>query len=178
MGQYYFPCILKDNKKTVISWVYSHDFSNGLKLMEHSYIGNEFVLAFESLIFNQPKRVVWAGDYADECKGRKTTLHTRCLDKLKVIPTIIPTNRQTRFIVNHTKGLFVDKKKVPKQKSHWNWQFHPLPLLTCQKGCNGRGGGDFRGDNELISSWAMDLISVQSKKPKGFKELIFDVKED
>ena len=49
MGQYYNAVILADNKKKVKAWVYSRDFSNGLKLMEHSYIGNNFVSAFESL---------------------------------------------------------------------------------------------------------------------------------
>jgi hypothetical protein len=43
--------------------------------------------------------------------------------------------------------------------------------------CNGKGGGDYRGSSELIGTWARDLISVSSKKPKGFKELIFNVKE-
>ena len=42
---------------------------------------------------------------------------------------------------------------------------------------NGRGGGDFHGSNELIGTWARDVISVAAKKPKGFKELIFDVTE-
>ena len=66
MGQYYKPCILGGNKKTVKAWMYSHEYDNGLKLMEHSYIGNSFVSAFESLIKNKPQRVVWAGDYADD----------------------------------------------------------------------------------------------------------------
>ena len=54
MGQYYNPTILADNKKTVVKWMYSHDYGNSLKLMEHSYIGNKFVAAFESLITNNP----------------------------------------------------------------------------------------------------------------------------
>lgn len=83
---------------------------------------------------------------------------------------------KARYLVNHDKQEFVDKTKVPKDKE--GWQIHPLPLLTCEG--NGRGGGDFRGENKLIGVWARNRISVVSKKsdiPKGFKELIFDVVE-
>ena len=38
MGQYYKPINLDDKQ-----WLYSHDFGDGLKLMEHSWIGNDFV---------------------------------------------------------------------------------------------------------------------------------------
>lgn len=65
MGQYYTPIILDEDGKIeyhLSSW----DFNNGLKLMEHSWLGNEFVAAVESLLAQEaPRRVVWAGDYAD-----------------------------------------------------------------------------------------------------------------
>ena len=54
MGQYYKPCVLKKNyknvKQPVISGLYSHEFGNGLKLMEHSWVGNNFVRAAMQLI--------------------------------------------------------------------------------------------------------------------------------
>lgn len=49
MGQYYKPIILSDDNK-VVAYMYSHDYDNGLKLMEHSYIGNNFVETFASLL--------------------------------------------------------------------------------------------------------------------------------
>ncbi len=65
MGQYYNPVILDEHGK-VEHWFNCYDFSNGAKLMEHSYIGNDFVAAVESLLAQEaPRRVVWAGDYAD-----------------------------------------------------------------------------------------------------------------
>ena len=175
MGQYFKPCILAANKKTVIKWVYSWDFNNGLKLMEHSYIENPFVSAVESLIWNKPERIVWAGDYADLCKQRKTNIFDRCRDANQVKPNVMVSTKESRFIINHSKGLYVDKNKVPKDKSNFGWKLHPLPLLTCEG--NGRGGGDFRGSVELIGKWARDVISVSATKPKDFKELIFDVTE-
>ena len=45
---------------------------------------------------------------------------------------------------------------------------------------NGRGGGDFRGESELVGSWARDVISVEATKsaiPKDYTELKFDLVE-
>jgi len=176
MGQYYKPVILADNKKTVKAWVYSHDFGNGLKLMEHSYIGNNFVSAFESLIKNNPQRVVWGGDYADHCIGLKTNTYDRCKDKNKVLPTDRPNTRETRYVVNHSRCFFVDKYNVKEIKDWKGTKIHPLPLLTC-KG-NGLGGGDFRGLNVWVGTWAGDIISVESKKPKGYTEITPNFNED
>ena len=183
MGQYYKPIILADNKKTVKAWVYSHDVKytfkrddgleiecgNGLKLMEHSYIKNEFVSAFESLIHNKPQRVVWAGDYAEICKGLKTNCYTRATDATKVLPKLRPNTRDTRYVVNHSKKQFVDKYAVSEIANWKGAKIHPLPLLTCEG--NGQGGGDFRGNNKYIGTWARDIISVQNHKPQGFKEI-------
>jgi len=194
MGQYYNPCILTENKKQVKAWVYSHDIKyklkrsdgsvieigNGLKLMEHSYLKNDFVMAFESLIVDNPENVVWCGDYANNVKGCKTNLYDRCKDDSKVTPSDKPNISKTRYVINHDKKEFVDKYKVVE--SEHGYKLHPLPLLTCNS--NGRGGGDFRVDNEmnqgnvkLIGKWAYNLISVSSKKPKGYKEIIFDLVE-
>jgi hypothetical protein len=65
MGQYYKP-ILMGKRYGVQGWLYSHDYDNGLKLMEHSYMGNNFVNAVLRKIDHQPMRVAWMGDYADE----------------------------------------------------------------------------------------------------------------
>ena len=140
--------------------------------MEHSWIKNPFVKSFESLIHNNPKRVVWAGDYADECKGLKTNVYDRCNDKLEVKPNELNIS-DSRFVINHSKKMFVDKTKVLDNDG---WKIHPLPLLTCEG--NLRGGGDFRGESDLVGSWARDLISVSKDLPNGYKELVFDLIED
>ena len=174
MGQYYKPVILEDNKKSVKQFMYSHDYHYGLKLMEHSYIGNNFVQTFERLILNNPQRVVWAGDYAEPCKGRKTTIYSRCVDKLKIEPIPRVNQKESRYIVNHSKKQFVDKTKLTIADG---WAIHPLPLLTCEG--NGQGGGDYFSENgkEFIGVWARDLISVESKKPNGYTEITPNFKE-
>ena len=172
MGQYWKPVILEKDKKTVVKWVYSHSYKSGLKLMEHSWIENNFVKAFETLITNNPQHVVWGGDYAEPEKKGGDNTYTRCTEKNEVKP-FVPTTTG-RFVVNHTKKLYVDKTKSPNKDG---WQIHPLPLLTC---CgNGRGGGDYRGNDTkgLIGSWARDLISIETEKPTGFNELKFNLTE-
>jgi hypothetical protein len=171
MGQYFHPCILTQNKRQVKTWLSPHAFGNGAKLMEHSWLTNNFVRAFESLIVDNPEIVVWCGDYADEVKGCKTNLYDRCTDEGEAIPT--PTEKEIRYVINHDKKEFVDKNNLIKDSE--GYCIHPLPLLTCNS--NGRGGGDFRGESPLVGKWAYDLISVSSKKPKDFKEIIFDLKE-
>ena len=175
MGQYYKAVILDKNKKKVNKWLYSHDFGSGLKLMEHSWFENEFVKSFERLILNKPEHVVWGGDYADKCKGLKTNVYDRCKDSNKVPKDeVYPVSvLASRYIINHSKKEYVDKTKIPDNDG---WYIHPLPLLTCEG--NGRGGGDFRGDSDLIGSWARDLISIGRDVPEGYKELIFDLVEN
>ena len=88
--------------------------------------------------------------------------------------SVAPLN--VKYLINHDKKQFVDKSKTPKDAE--GWQVHALPLLTCEG--NGRGGGDFRGDSPLVGVWARNKISVATRKsdiPKGFEEIIFDIKE-
>jgi hypothetical protein len=57
------------------------------------------------------------------------------------------------------------------------WRIHPLPLLTCEG--NGRGGGDYRGESDLVGRWSRDLISVEPvlAELEGYKEITFDLIE-
>jgi hypothetical protein len=83
---------------------------------------------------------------------------------------------KAKYLINYDKKEFVDKSKTPKDND--GWRIHPLPLLTCEG--NGRGGGDFRGESELIGRWSRDKIGVVTRKadiPKDFKEVIFDLTE-
>ena len=74
MGQYYKSIVLKndwENKRLPIrAALLPIDFDNGAKLMEHSYVGNDYVRAFIHLIdkLDEDKSgvpCVWCGDYAD-----------------------------------------------------------------------------------------------------------------
>ena len=64
MGQYWKPIFLSENNKPK-NYVYSHDFGSGLKLMEHSWMKNPLVRFVEKQLIDNPQKLVWAGDYAD-----------------------------------------------------------------------------------------------------------------
>ena len=159
--------------------------------MEHSWVGNPFVNVVEKLIaeggqwFGQ--RIVWAGDYADpevdedgnvimvmnDGKPHERNLYDICDENnIKVEQTKL---KMYRYVINETKKQFVDKTKIIDEDG---WKIHPLPLLTCIG--NGRGGGDYRGEdnNNVIGTWARDVITVSTRKPKKeYTEIVFDLVE-
>lgn len=73
MGQYFVPVVISDRENPKINMhFYSHVYGSGLKLMEHSYVGNGFVQAVELVLaLDGAQRVVWAGDYADPEPGTR-----------------------------------------------------------------------------------------------------------
>lgn len=205
MGQYYKTIILSDSvpeegKQEIIRFVISgHSYHNGVKLMEHSWLGNAFVAVIEWLI--SPKgmfhksRLVWAGDYADTEPIEQQNLHhiTEEYQEQNTYPHIIPPKdfnaNAYRYIINHTKREYVDKERV-KADAKLNetntvsryydeddcYIVHPLPLLVSEG--NGRGGGDYLGDNkDLCGIWARDVISVETDVPDGFTERVCGFRE-
>ena len=199
MGQYFQPCSLTSDKQNVKSYVYSHNIKSrwkgydgkmhisgeGLKLMEHSYLKNKMMLCVEALLIEggewHKTPIVWAGDssdpvrnemsYSDMCDSTDEGEHVA--RELIPKPLTAKQANEFKFIVNHTKKEFVDKKKV---KSFGGYKIHPLSLLTSLG--NGRGGGDFRGENEFVGTWATDVISIEKEIPTDFKEIVPNFKED
>ena len=171
--------------------VNSHDYGNGLKLMEHSYVGNDFVGVVEDLISEGGAwfgdRIVWGGDYADpekdengediqeeyEGKMYDVTLYSK-VGKNRITPDKATGERPT-FLVNLDTKEFVDLNKVREFEE--GWKIHPLPLLTCEG--NGRGGGDFhgKGNQKLIGKWARNRVIMQKTKPTEGKEIKFNLVE-
>lgn len=179
MGQYYHAGV-----KELKECVNGHDYMNGVKLMEHSWIGNNYVNVIEKLIAPNGKwfgqSLTWGGDYAEE-----DDVNPETYDLVKIKPNETDYH-YFRFLINETKKSFVDLDKVPATnkwidpdtKEKYNYRIHPLPLLTCNS--NGRGGGDFYGDdaNDLVGSWAGDVITVSDEQPSTeYTELIFDLVE-
>jgi len=180
MGQYYKPISMEKNQ-----YVYSHEYDNGLKLMEHSWIGNTFVGVVEDLIAEggawYGDRIVWGGDYADEESGTDQNLYCMCeRDEDKITPAV--TKNKYRYVLNLDTKEYVDTKKVPmsdvyvdEKGKEWPFAIHPLPILTCEG--NGRGGGDFHKEDPLVGAWARNRVSVSKTKPKGYTEIEFNLYE-
>lgn len=177
MGQYYYPVSIEKKEH-----VCSHDYGNGLKLMEHSYVGNNFMKVVERLISKGGRwfgdRIVWAGDYADNevVDGVETTEKLYNICDVNIKPDEVKS-RKLRFLKNLDTNEYVDLNKVPVTDEKWALQIHPLSLLTCEG--NGRGGGDFRGEdpNGLIGKWARNRVVMQKTRPRSATELIFDLIE-
>ena len=183
MGQYYKFIILADNsskedkkKECILLVINPRTYSEGSKLMEHSYINTNMMNAVEFLISKHGRfyksRIVWAGDYAEpeseeEDEDGPLNLY-RISDEYSSYTTQI-TNSSGRYIVNHTKKLYVDKEWKAEEteeteENNYRYIIHPLPLLISEG--NGNGGGDYRGNNEqLCGRWARDVISIEDEIP-------------
>ena len=203
MGQYYKPVIIRGNS---VKYLYSHDYCNGLKLMEHSYLGNNFVNAVTGLIFNRPACIAWMGDYSDGRYG--DAWETRIPDekfsaifqrvwkdekqRTRILPTALngyasPEAFDGTYLMNHTQKIYIDLGEYAernKWKEEYNGEtftmcIHPLPLLTA---CgNDRGGGDYHSghpDFDKVGSWAFDKISFATMPPKGYTKVSYHFTEE
>ncbi len=177
MGQYYKFIILDDDKKNgrevILLVINPHDFNEGAKLMEHSYLNTnimntvEFLLGSNSQFYKS--RVVWAGDYADNEDSYECPENLYRLSDNYSSFRLYHENQKYKYIVNHTKKLYVDKIKSTNS-------IHPLPLLISEG--NGLGGGDYRSSNEeLCGTWARNVISMENEIPDGYNELLCNFEE-
>lgn len=185
MGQYYTPILFKGNTKKAFL---SHQFDNGLKLMEHSYIGNSFTESIVKYMFETGGsfRLAWVGDYADEFMEKEEKMpnpnyysdskykdlyqkyikYEQSETKKYFTPPRVNRmeNSSQLVFVNHTKKEFVDMEHYCDENKcdKWGCKIHPLPLLTAIG--NGYGGGDYRGstvtDINYVGTWAGDEIEV------------------
>lgn len=190
MGQYYYPTIIRrKGKRNYSEQFYSHSYDhNGLKLMEHSYVGNYFTETVLGQLYNKPGRLAWMGDYHEKGDIENVELDKLFRRHYKTFkdesekgkhynhPEML-TQRKGRFILNHDKKVFIDMGKYEEEatKDEWGCMVHPLPILTAVG--NGRGGGDFWNEEQYdsVGIWAGDLIETQDAKPNGYTDVTEDV---
>ena len=70
MGQYFKGIILDDENNIKVA-MKPHYFNESAKLIDFSSFENDFLGYFMSNIYQKPKRVVFAGDYANEEENEK-----------------------------------------------------------------------------------------------------------
>ena len=164
MGQYYMAVILaeKSEKEYIRTFLNPLMYNNGTKLMEHSYIGNNFINVVENLIgpsgMFYKSRLVWAGSSADSEPNSENNLYDMCKEKTPLVRT--EPNVSYTYIVNHTKKVYVKKNNTIHT-------IHPLPLLTAEG--NGRARRDYHGPNmDMVGTWARDVISVEEEVPADY----------
>ena len=160
MGQYYTPIIKRGE---TFKTFYSHDYGEGLKLMEHSYQGNWFVSTVLNQLVNNPGELAWVGDYAklEDVEPTKQSLAKEFINmqnKKYSKPKVVKKLKEEIFI-NHSKKEYFILSQTPIKEDEDGFKIHPLPLLTAIG--NGKGGGDYRGVNDsLVGKWALDLIEI------------------
>ena len=197
MGQYYRPLmIFRDGTKRS---ALAHNFNNGLKLMEHSWVGNNFVNAVLNEMVDKPVRLAWLGDYSDmavkegcDIGSGYITSRTEFLKMFRYLwgehssPADLPSDSPTFkldcqhadcYIVNLTKRCYIDMEQYIKCNGGKEWCIHPLPLLTALG--NGLGGGDYSGEvgKGDVGSWAFDEVYVTHLKPSIMEAVEFCFQE-
>lgn len=188
MGQYYMPYIksLKDNQERSVN---AHKFGSGLKITEHSWIGNNMCSQVYNWILNNPSIVAWVGDYAEfEMINNKHSITKKVWDKIRSAIWGSDKNKyqqkpeselfyfdfyKNRYLVNESKKQFLDIEEFRKRCFIVDWGcLSPLSLLTAIG--NGQGGGDYFGRNEdKIGIWAFDTIQITDQKP-DYEEIKID----
>lgn len=164
-----------------------------LKLLEHSYIENEYCMDILSLLSNEWKgdRVLHVGDYAEGTDGTTTCkIIEQIEDDYKLEKTVYDwqdkfediepnkVNSKIRYVYNLDKKEYIDLVKQPLQ---WVWveknklHFSKINSFALLIACgNEQGGGDYRLVNRLqVGSWAGNrFVSSDSllEEYKNFKE--------
>ena len=96
-------------------------------------------------------------------------------DGLEIKPSDKELNHKSfRWLVNHSKKEYIDLTKI--EPDILGYKIHPLSLLVCEG--NGRGGGDFHGEDSRIGTWARDVVSLEIVEPKNFKLVNGQFKEE
>ncbi len=176
MGAYYHAVIGKNKKrlKRLSSW----QANNGAKLLEHSYLDNNYVNTVMNKLLNKPQKLGWLCDY----------------HKGEIDWNNVPENKKWQpkvlkgdcYVINHDKKEYIDIKKYRelalKDKAFHKifdgfvYIIHPVPLLT-NSDKTAMGGGDYGEDYFLRGHWYLDTIEVKNKLPKKIKEEYTDITE-
>ena len=179
MGQYYQTAFMhKDGKMEVM---YPRNYDNGLKLMEHSYVGNNYVNTVIQHLLDISEvegecRVAHVGDYSDdlieEMTNRKKCarkMYRACWGKNTNRYIIRPSTQITDdvFIINEDKKEYIRAIQTCPDGKDWIASFMLLVAMG-----NGLGGGDYRGRNEgLVGRWACDRIRASRIEPEGYLKI-------
>jgi len=189
MGAYY-EATLTANKKHTEDYVgkltegepfrvNTHDVdSNGLKLMEHSYIGNSYVSHIMGLIEDNPTNVIWLCDYSEDETYTWDTVQEVETNEMEVKRLASRNHRENGFIINHTTNEYISLKTYKRLfAEHSNeWAINPLPILTNSE-VGSMGGGDLHTEESLRGLWRNHLVSYSKSlgEFKSFKNVTKDV---
>ena len=172
MGQYY-NVVTEDKNGNLTAYDRTVDGEYTMaKLMEHSWWYNPFVSTMVKMLYKNPMRVAWVGDYADSCVDahRIDEIYEMAWSDKAIGVKRDEMLLDGKYLVNHSDKTYIDCTKYRERCAEdEDWIIHPLPLLTAVG--NGQGGGDYRGsDIDDVGLWYMSEISVEDEPPTGYEE--------
>ncbi len=173
MGAYYMATIAKNGEVKMYS---THDVDNGLKLMEHSYIENEYVERIMSMLQETPGHLTWLCDYYEGPGLTWGNVEEATKEEFLEDSDYIDSDY---FVLNLTQNLCIDIDEAYKlsRKASTSWPIHPLPIL-CNSNEQSQGGGDFHQEDSRRATWKGDLIQIvltADDVPEGFTDVTEDV---
>ena len=180
MGQYYTCIVLKKDwkeiQKPIQAALSPYDFDNGAKLMEHSYVHNNYVSAFMHLVYKLDKDrsglpCVWCGDYADTFSTEGLPLFEKMntdTQKHEIVGGFNAYNEaynwmgsgdvkfdEYKEVLNlikdcnmHNYRYIINhtKKEYVKVPAYEKGKWHVHPLPILLADGNGKGGGDYKDE--------------------------------
>lgn len=199
MGQYWIGTITnKGGTKTDVYKNYVDGEYQMAKLMEMSWWENPYVTSIAKMVYKNPGRVAWVGDYANdlnswELPGRSekhmmdfgypnwykdiysTTydVDRKEIEKpefFNVFPGVLKNvvNLSGKYLCNHDEKEYIELDQYYESSVN-NSGYAVNPVSLLTAIGNGLGGGDYRGEGrDDVGSWALDLISIEDEEPQGY----------
>lgn len=172
MGQYYHVITRRNGKNKVYNRTVDNEYTMA-KLMEHSWWENSFCRALAKTLVDNPTKVCWCGDYAEEneCNALGFTYDKVWKTNGCKIKSTDFTLDSVNYLINNDKKIYLDLKKYKKNCMVDGWCIFPISLLTALG--NDRGGGDFHEGNtgySDVGAWAFDEIYLSNELPDGYTE--------
>ena len=153
----------------------THSRDNGLKLMEHSYLENNYCKHIMSLLEDNPQNLIWLCDYHESDDITELTWNDAENDDTNKCLDSFPDDKY--YILNHTQKLSIDVQKLLslyKKENKNGWFIHPIPIL-CNSDTESQGGGDYRKKDSRRATWCEDEISTSKNQNTTFKDITEDV---
>ena len=193
MGQYWNAFVEDENKTVrIIDRGTFKDYVMA-KLMEHSWMLNDYICAVAHIIYKHPTKLLWLGDYGSELLVEKLpdtqlaelirqdegmylpSYNVKGLYERLGNPDDIIFDYKGKYFCNHdlkTAISFDDYIKRCQDHTAENdkdWIPSPISLLTAIG--SGLGGGDYGescANYDHVGDWAYSLVSIEDELPDGY----------
>ena len=165
MGAYYQATVKFGQMKKMVRIPTWSPFDCGTKLMEHSYLPNDYVNGILNWIGEDKKfNLIWLCDYHegnitwDNTKEVKLTFKYEYNTKNKYYTY---TNFFGGYVINHDLGVYIDLAEIYKilRDMGVEWKIHPLPIL-CNSDESSMGGGDYHQEDSRRGLWCNHKLEL------------------